>query len=61
MKAYKLIKRILFSPFVLGFIFVYSLLKFYEYIRYGGEMTVYDKNAQKTINDIYQQLKNETK
>ena len=61
MKAYKLIKRILYSPFVLGFILVYSLLKFYEYIRYGGEMTVYDKNTQKTINDIYQQLKNETK
>ena len=61
MKAYKLIKRILYSPFVLGLILLYGLVKFFEYIAYGGELTIHNKDDNKTIDHINQQLKNETK
>lgn len=58
----KYIKRIISAPFIFGILLVahnwFVLKRVLMFLKYGGECTVYDKNDLKTIQDIYQQIKN---
>jgi hypothetical protein len=59
---YKLVKRLLSAPFVLGLLLVthnlFVLVRWYNFIIRGGEFINYDnKNDFKTIQDIFEELK----
>lgn len=61
-----MIQRIIASPFVFGFVFVYSTWKLamtpfiltYRFILNGGELITYTKDSKKTIGEVYSLLKN---
>jgi len=61
----KYILRILSAPFVFAIFFIsftYLTLKFTSnWILYGGEMIAHRKDDKKTIYDIYEKLKEDTK
>jgi hypothetical protein len=65
MNKRRIVSRILVSPIILALlIFSYALgcLKhFVKYIRYGGEWVTYTKGDPKTIGDIYELLKEQSK
>lgn len=66
MKKERLLRRLLFSPFVFCIMFIHSTFLFlramYCYIRYGGEIDVYyEKGTPKKISDLYEMLKEQHK
>jgi hypothetical protein len=59
---YRLIKRILSAPFVLGMLLVthnlFVLVRVYNFITRGGEFINYDNKGDfKAIQDIFEELK----
>jgi hypothetical protein len=54
-------QRILAAPFVLILIVIslifHSALRFYLFLKYGGEMITFVENERPTIEKIYQELK----
>jgi len=61
----KYVKRLLGLPFVFGFFLVHTIHTLisacYYFMRYGGEMALYNKQLNhKTIRDVYEKIaKNE--
>lgn len=57
MKTIKIILRIIVSPFILGILLVtynYTVFKrVILFLRYGGEWINYNKDDNKTIQDLY--------
>ena len=62
MKKKRLLLRLLASPFILGMLIIvyiyYSIRRWLDFMKYGGEFINYEKEDQKTIQQIYEQLKN---
>ena len=58
---FKLISRLIASPFVLGIVvttfLMYAIRKWLLFVRYGGEWITYTPKEVKTIEDIYKHLK----
>ena len=58
-----LFARIIASPFVFCLIIIAHVIKavviFTKYLKYGGELITFMENERPTINDIYQELKNQ--
>lgn len=63
MNRKKIIPRLLVSPFVLGLIImsyiISAIVRWFHFIRYGGEWINYDKNERKHIQDVYSIVKDE--
>ena len=61
MKKKRLLLRLLASPFILGMLIIvyiyYSIRRWLDFMKYGGEFINYEKEDQKTIQQIYEQLK----
>jgi len=59
---FRLILRLICSPLMIGILLItYNLWAIricIKYVQYGGEISVYKKNDNKTIQDIYSLLKN---
>ncbi len=53
--------RIISSPFILGLVLIthisFAFKRTFDFIRYGGEFSNYDKNERATIQDVYEKLK----
>ena len=53
--------RIIFAPFIYGILFIthnwFAIKRTIQFIRYGGEVNLYDKDDKKTIQDLYELLK----
>ena len=54
-------QRILFLPFVIGIIFVahnlFVINRIFHFIIYGGEYINFEENERRTINEIFEMLK----
>lgn len=61
-KTTTFILRLLTLPFIIGLVLIYLIFQFfkiiYNFILYGGEfMTYYSKDQPKTMQNIYDELK----
>lgn len=61
-KTMTIIIRLLSLPFIMGLVLIYLIFQFfkiiYNFILYGGEfMTYYSKDQPKTMQNIYDELK----
>lgn len=59
----KYIKRIIVLPFVIGIVLMAHLIfvvkRTIDFVKYGGEFIQYDQEENKTIKDIYEEIKNQ--
>lgn len=58
MKLIRLIKRLLVFPFFFGIMFIthnwFVLKRMYQFLKYGGEATIYKVNDKHSINEIFE-------